>query len=102
MADHAGSGADQSPAAAKEEERLRRRLSSADEVTFTLPQPKSLDENDIEVVAVTFTVPASALLEKMTVSTTARRIRQDPFFADNDDGADAFQDGGPPEGDLPA
>jgi hypothetical protein len=90
------------PAVAKEEDRLRRRLRASDEVQLTIQQPKSLDDDNISVVAVTFTVPTSALLEKMVVSKAVARTRKDSFFADNDDKSDAFRDGGPPDGDLPA
>lgn len=103
MADYREAGSEQHPSVAKEADRIRQRLSATDEVTFTLQQPKSLDDGDIEVVAVTFTVPTSALLEKMVVGSAAARSREDPFFADNTDGADAFQDGGPEAGgDVPA
>ena len=98
MADHTESGSEQHPAVAGEANRLRQRLSATDEATFTLQQPKSLDDDDIEVVAVTFTVPTSTLLEKMVVHKATARSRKDPFFADNDDGEDAFQDGGPEAG----
>jgi hypothetical protein len=79
-----------------EADRLRKRFGSSDETTFTIRQP--LDDDDIEVAAITFTVPSSALLEKMAVSKAAHRIRKDPFFADNDDGTDGIKDGGPENG----
>jgi hypothetical protein len=100
MADDTQSGGEKDPAVTKEENRLRTAFGAADETTFTLQQ--SLDDDDIEFVAVTFTVPSSALLEKMVVSKAARRRRKDPFFSDNDDPDDGSKDGGRPLGDLPA
>jgi hypothetical protein len=103
MADYTEPDSEQDPVIAREVDRLRQLLSDTDEATFTLRQPKSLDDDDIEVVAVTFTVPTSALLGKMVVHKVAAHSRRDPFFADNEDGEDAFRDGGPEAGgDLPA
>ncbi|WP_135452741.1 hypothetical protein [Mycobacterium sp. DL99] len=88
----------------KEADRLRKKFSSSEETTFTV-QRATLGDGDIESVAVTFTVPSSALLDKMVVTTGAARSQRrhkDPFWADNDDGTDAFNDGGPEHGgDLP-
>jgi hypothetical protein len=92
MADDTESLGDKDPAVEKEENRLRKRFSATDETTFTIKQP-SLDDDDIEVVAVTFTVPSSALLEKLVVSKATARTRKDSFFGDEQkDGGHA--DGG--------
>ena len=99
MADDTESRGEKDPAVAREEDRLRKAFGATDVTTFTIRQP--LDDDDIEVVAMTFTVPSSALLEKMVVSKIASSRRKDPVYADNDDDTDAFRDGGPPRGDLP-
>jgi hypothetical protein len=79
-----------------EADRLRKTLGASEETTFTIRQP--LDDDDIEVAAITFTVPSSALLEKMNVAKATGRGRADPVYADNDDGSDGSRDGGPAHG----
>jgi hypothetical protein len=97
MADDTKSYGQKDPAVEREENRLRKAFGATDETTFTIRQP--LDDDDIEVVTVAFTVPTSALLEKMVVSKAASSRRKDSFFADND-GEDAEKDPEWPAGDA--